>query len=105
MGMTLALRIEGLWLNLGTIMVEDVDMFQSPGSVEARIVALLADVQRQLGCGQHGEAVAIQREAAVQARKLAAMLPDDVRVRQGLASVLYNLASMLVSTGAMALAV
>jgi tetratricopeptide (TPR) repeat protein len=80
-------------------------MFQSPGSVEARIVALLADAQRQLGRGQHGEAVAKQREAAVQARKLAVVLPDDVRVRQGLASVLYNLASMLVSAGDMAAAV
>jgi hypothetical protein len=33
------------------------------------------------------------------------MLPGDVRVRQGLASILYNLASMLVSTGDMAAAV
>lgn len=80
-------------------------MLLSPGSVEARIVALLADVQRQLERGHQGEAVATQREAADQARKLAAMLPGDVRVRQGLASVLYNLASMLVSTGDMAAAV
>ena len=43
---------------------------RSPGSVEARIVALLADVQRQLERGDQGEAVAAQRlEAANQARK------------------------------------
>ena len=80
-------------------------MFQSPGSVEARIVALLADVQREVERGHQGEAVVAQRKAADQARKLAAMLPGDVRVRQGLASILYNLASMLVSTGDMAAAV
>jgi tetratricopeptide (TPR) repeat protein len=80
-------------------------MFRSPGSVEARIAALLDDAQRQLESGQYGKAVAMQGEAARQARKLAAMLPDDVRVRQGLASVLYNLASMLVSAGDMTAAV
>ena len=98
-------RSRPLWLIAALIVAEHGEMFQSSESVEARIVALLADVQRQLERGHHGEAVAKQREAAGQARKLAAMLPGDVRVRQGLASVLYNLASMLVSAGDMTAAV
>jgi tetratricopeptide (TPR) repeat protein len=74
-------------------------MYRNPGAAEARIGALLADVQRQAGYGRRAEAVMLQREAAGEARKLAAGFPDDLRLRQGLASVLYNLASMLVSAG------
>lgn len=80
-------------------------MHQNSGSAEARISALLADVHRQVGRGRPAEAIAIQREAATEARKLAARFPDDLRLRQGLASVLYNLGSMLVSTGDVAAAV
>jgi tetratricopeptide (TPR) repeat protein len=74
-------------------------MYRNSGAAEAQIGALLADVQRQAGRGRGPEAVTIQREAAGEARKLAARFPDDLRLRQGLASVLYNLASMLVSAG------
>ncbi len=80
-------------------------MYRNLGAAEARIVVLLAEVERQLERGRQAEAIAAQREAAAEARKLAARLPDDLRLRQGLASVLYNLASLLVSAGDPAAAV
>jgi tetratricopeptide (TPR) repeat protein len=80
-------------------------MDRSSESAEARISALLADVHRQIGHGRAAEAMTIQREAAAEARTLAARFPEDLRLRQGLASILYNLAAILVSTGDLAGAV
>jgi tetratricopeptide (TPR) repeat protein len=80
-------------------------VYSNSARAEARIAALLAEVRRQAERGRVAEAVAAQREAAGEARHLAARFPDDLRLRQGLASLLYNLASMLVSTDDMAAAV
>jgi hypothetical protein len=80
-------------------------MYGNWGSAEERVVVLLAEAERQLERGRQAEAIAAQREAAAEARKLAARLPDDLRLRQGLASVLYNLASLLISAGDPAAAV
>jgi tetratricopeptide (TPR) repeat protein len=74
-------------------------MYRNTRAAEARISVLLADAQRQLGHGLLAEGIATQRDAAGEARELAARFHDDLRLRQGLASILYNLASMLVSAG------
>lgn len=80
-------------------------MDQSPGSVEARIVMLLAEARRLLESGRVAQALSRQRAAVDEARRLTVLLPKDMRLRQGLASVLYNYASILVSCGDPATAV
>ena len=63
---------------------------QNWGAAAARIGALLADAQRQLESGRWAEAIAVQRQAAGEARELGARFPDDAALRQSVASVLYN---------------
>jgi hypothetical protein len=80
-------------------------MYSNTGAAEARIGALLADAQRQLQRGRPTEALAIQHAAAGEGRNLVGRYPDDPRLRQGLGSMLYNLASMLLAAGQPAAAV
>jgi hypothetical protein len=80
-------------------------MYRNSGAAEARISALMDHAQRQLGQGQQADAIATQREAAREARELVARIPDDPRLRQGLASLLYNFGSMLINAGEPAAAV
>lgn len=80
-------------------------MYRNFGAAEARISALLDDAQRQLGQGRQADALATQREAAGEARELVARFPDELRLRQGLASLLYNFGSMLINAGEPAAAV
>jgi hypothetical protein len=80
-------------------------MYRNSGAAEARISGLLEEAQRQLEQGRQTDALATQREAAREARELVARIPDSPRLRQGLASLLYNFASILINAGQPAAAV
>lgn len=66
---------------------------------------LLAEARRLLEDGRIAQALSRHHAAADEARRLTGLLPEDIRLRQGLASVLYNYASVLASCGDSATAV
>lgn len=88
-----------------SVVAEHRRTYQNSGATESRIGAWLAEAQRRFDCGQRAEAVAVQRKAADEARTLVDRFADDVRLRQGLGSILYNLASMRLAVGDLATAV